>query len=242
MSGHSKWSTIKHQKEAKDKKRGNIFTKLSRVITVAVIKGGSADSETNFSLRLAIDRARAANMPKENIQKAIDRAGSKGGEGGQGLTEVVYEGFGPHQIALVIEALTDNTNRTVAELKKLLERGGGSLASPGSTSYLFEKMGLLAVAKKGDIETMMLKLIDLGAEDVGEKEEEIIVYTKAENLGRMRDQVALEKNFEITRAEIVMRPKVVVKIPEVSKSKKIQNFLDSLEEHDDVQRVFANIG
>lgn len=238
MSGHSKWSTIKRKKEAEDKKRGASFTKLARAITVAVQEGGSDDPEGNFALRLAIDRARTANMPKDNIQRAIDRGAGKGG-GGESLKEVVYEGFGPQKVAIVVEVLTDNTNRAVSEIKKIFETRGGSLASPGSVSYLFEKKGLVVVEKRGDFEEVMLKLIDLGAEEVEESEDAIEAYVRPEETAKFRNLVKKE-GLEVKEAEIVMRPKNVILIEGKQAAEKILGLMEALDSHDDVQKVWAN--
>lgn len=239
MSGHSKWSTIKHQKEAKDQKRGIVFTKLGRAIAVAVRQGGSTDPETNFGLRLAVERAKGANMPKDNIQKAIERGSGKEEGSGLSLKEVAYEGFGPQKVAIVVETLTDNSNRTVSELKKIFDRGGGSLSSPGSVAYLFDKAGMLFLDKEVQAEEMMLKLIDLGAEDVEEVENGIKVYTQAEKLAQFKNKL-VEAGFKVRTMEIVMKPKVLVEIKEEKVSQKIISLLAALNAHDDVQKTWVN--
>lgn len=239
MSGHSKWSTIKHQKEAKDQKRGTVFTKLGRAITVAVHQGGSTDPETNLSLRLAVERAKGANMPKDNIQKAIERGSGKGEGSGSSLKEVVYEGFGPQKVAIVVETLTDNSNRTVSELKKIFDRGGGSLSSPGSVAYLFAKAGMLVLDKEVQAEEMMLKLIDLGVEDVEEVKDGIEVYTQADKLTQFKNKL-VEAGFKVRTMEIVTKPKVLVEIKEEKVGQKIISLLAALNAHDDVQRTWAN--
>jgi YebC/PmpR family DNA-binding regulatory protein len=240
MSGHSKWSTIKHQKEAKDQKRGTVFTKMARAITVAVRKGGSPDPETNFALRLVIERARAANMPKDNIQKAIARGAGKGeGEGATSLKEAVYEGFGPGRVAIVVETLTDNTNRTVSELKKIFERGGGSLASPGAAAYLFEKKGLILLAKEGDLEEVMLELIDLGVEDVNEVSEGVEVHISTDRLAHFGDLLT-KGGFKVQKMEIVMRPKTKMVVADQKEAEKVGSLLKAISDHNDVQKVWAN--
>lgn len=238
MSGHSKWSTIKHQKGVKDQKRGVVFTKLAKAITVAVHEGSSDDPEMNFNLRLAMERARAANMPKSNIQKAIDRGAGKG-EGGKQLKEVTYEGFGPQKTAIIVETLTDNTNRTVSELKKIFEIRGGNLASPGSVSYLFYKIGFILVDKKNDCQEQMLALIDLGATDVEEGQEAIKVYTEPENLNNFKE-LAVKSGFEVTQMEIIMKPKTTIKDVGPKAAEKITALLDAIDSHDDVQQVWVN--
>jgi len=238
MSGHSKWSTIKRKKEAQDQKRGALFTKLARAIMVAVKKGGSSDSEMNFALRLAIEKAKTANMPKENIEKAIERGEGKG-EGSEELKEIIYEGFGPQKVAILVEALTDNSNRTVSELKKIFERGGGTLASSGSASYLFKKTGLLVVKKRKKVQKQMLKLIDLGAEDVEEAEDAIEVYVGSQKLIPFRDLVT-GAGLRGDEMEIMMRPKVAIKIENEKISQKVLSLMETLNAHSDVSKTWAN--
>jgi len=167
MSGHSKWSTIKRAKEANDAKKGALFTKLARAITIAA-KGGGADPDMNMKLRFAVEKARQSNMPKENIERAIEKGV---GEGGVQMQEMVYEGYGPLGVPIVVEAATDNKNRTAQEIKNLFERGGGTLGAPGSVSFQFERTGQLVLEKGDDPEGRMLELIDLGAEDLEEAED-----------------------------------------------------------------------
>ena len=238
MSGHSKWSTIKHQKGVADQRRGVAFTKLGRAITIAVRENGSGDPESNFSLRLAIDRAKAANMPKDNIERAIERGLGKGGNG-ENFKEVVYEAFGPQQIGIIIQVLTDNTNRTIAEVKKIIEHSGGVMASPGAVSYLFEKKGFLRVAVKGDAEEAMLDLIDLGAEDVELAGEEIRVITTPEKLSLLKDSI-MTAGYEIQQMELSMAPKVQIPVEDEKKAEKVISLLEALDDHDDVQSVWTS--
>ncbi len=238
MSGHSKWSTIKRQKEIKDSHRGQVFTKLANAITIAVKSGGGiADPEKNFKLRLSIEKARSLNMPKENIQRAISR-GSGDKETG-GWSEVAYEGYGPEGIAVVVEAATDNRNRTGAEIKNIFERAGGSLAGPGSVSFQFSKTGLLTVAKKDNTDEQILSLIDLGAQDVEEVADMIEVYTKLEELKEIKDQIE-KKDFEVLDVELIMKPVNNIPINTQEKAGKVLKFMELLEEHDDVQKVYSN--
>jgi YebC/PmpR family DNA-binding regulatory protein len=239
MSGHSKWSTIKRKKEAEDQKRGAVFTKLAKAIIIAAQTGGSPDPEMNFSLNLAVDRAKAANMPKENIQRAIDR-GSGQGEGSGVLKEVVYEGFGPQKVAILVEVLTDNTNRTVSEIKKIFETKGGSLASANAVAYLFEKVGLLLVVKGEDPETTMLQLIDLGAEDIEEVEDGIEVYVPARELAAFKEKFE-QKGIRVKEMEIARRPKTTVVLADQEKAKKVLALMEALNNHDDVQKTWANL-
>ena len=235
MSGHSKWSTIKHKKAAMDAKRGNIFTKLATVIAVAVKKGGSGDPEINFSLRLAIERARAANMPNVNIERAIDRGLGKG-DGGE-LSEFVLEGYGPGGVAIVIEIVTDNRNRIVAQVNTMLDKAGGSLAEPGSVLYLFSRVGRVDYGGKLK-EDDTLELIELGAADWEEEEQGGVIWTE---LGKENDvaKYMMEKGYKKVEVEVMYKPSLVVEVGE--KRKIIENLLEQLEENDDVQGVYANI-
>ena len=238
MSGHSKWATIHRQKETTDAKRGQGFTKISSAIIVAIRSGGGVtDPDKNFKLRLAIEKGRAINMPKENVERAITRAAG-GGEGG-GFEEITYEGYGPGGVAIMIEAATDNKNRTVQELKNIFERGGGTLASQGAVAYQFSPKGLITVAKTGNSEETILKIIDLGVEDVEEEEDAIEVYTKPEELEQVRVKLQ-QSGFEIKSFELTMKPNTVVPIVEKDTASKVLALMERLEEHNDVQRVFAN--
>jgi len=235
MSGHSKWSTIKRQKGTEDRRRGLTFSKLARAIAVAAKDG--ADPESNFKLRLAMEQAKSANMPKETIKRAIDRGVGK--EGREEFEEASYEGYGPSGTAILVEALTDNKKRTVSALKNIFERGGGNLASPGSVAYQFEKMGLITVKKPKDVDQAMLSVIDLGAEDVEEATDAIEVYTKPTDLDGFKEKLK-DSGFEILESQIFMRPKMIVAIKEKKEADKILRLMENLEAQDDVQRVFAN--
>jgi len=238
MSGHSKWSKIHRQKEVTDAKRGQLFTKLGRAITVAVKAGGGvADSEANFQLRLAIEKARQFNMPKVNIERAIQR-GVKGSGGGS-LEEITYEGYGPEGMAVLVEVATDNKQRTGQEVKNLFAKGGGSLGGPGSVSYQFESTGSLVISKPQDTEEAILKIIDLGAEDVEEGDDEIEIYVKPENLEEIKAKLQ-ELNFKLKSFELAMKPRNLVKVKDQQKAAKILNFMNKLQDHDDVQKVSAN--
>ncbi|MEJ2441668.1 MAG: YebC/PmpR family DNA-binding transcriptional regulator [Patescibacteria group bacterium] len=235
MSGHSHYATIKRQKESKDLAKGKIFSKLAREISIAVKSGGGPSPDSNYKLRVAMDKARAANMPKVNIERAISK-----GSGGEALEEVTYEGFGPEGIAVMVETATDNRNRTGQEIKGIFERGGGGLAGPGAVSFNFTPRGLLVIKKDKDSEEQMLKLIDLGVEDLEETEDGIEAYVEGSKLGEIRDK--LEKdNFQISSAELVQKPKNYQTISNEDKAKKVLSFLDKLEDNDDVQKVFTNL-
>ncbi len=238
MSGHSKWSTIKRQKELKDARRGQVFTKLGNAITTAVRSGGGiGDPEKNFKLRLAVEKAHSLNMPNQNIQRAIERG--MGGKGGADWSEIVYEGYGPEGVAIMVEATTDNKNRTTSEIKNLFERGGGNLASPGAVAFQFKKLGLITVEKVNDIDEQILKLIDLGAEDVEEATDVIEVYVKPETTREMRKKIE-DLGFKVLSEELIMQPSNWVKIENKEKAEKVLKFMENLEEHDDVQKVYAN--
>lgn len=233
MSGHSHYATIKRQKAATDAARGNIFSKHAKAIMIAAKAG--ADPESNFRLRVAIDRARADNMPKENIKRAIEKATSEGGV----LNEVVYEGYGPFGVSVIVEAATDNKNRTAQEMKNIFERAGGSLAGPGAVSFNFESKGFLLVKKSEDKDTQMLTIIDMGAEDILESEDGLEVYVAPDKLGEIKKKIEAG-GYEVSQAEIQMKPKNLIEVsPE--ESEKIMKFLETLESHDDVQKVYANI-
>jgi YebC/PmpR family DNA-binding regulatory protein len=234
MSGHSHYSTIKRQKAATDAARGNVFSKHARAIMIAAKSGG--DPDTNFKLRVAIDKARLDNMPKDNIERAIAKATSEGGA----LEEISYEGFAPGGVAVIVEAATDNKNRTAQEIKNLFERGGGTLAGPGAVSYNFESKGFLLVKKQDDPETQMLSLIDMGVEDVQDSPDGIEVYTSPEGLKEIKKKIE-DGGFEVSETEIQLKPKNLQTVTTPDEVTKILKFLDSFEEHDDVQKVYSNI-
>lgn len=235
MSGHSKWSTIKRQKEATDLQRGKIFSKLSRLIAIASLDG--LDPETNFKLRLAMERAKQANMPKENILRAIKRGSGK--EGQEKWEEIVFEGYGPAGIGVIVEVVTDNKNRSTAEIKNIFERGVGSLAGPGAVSYQFKKMGLITVEKTKDVDSQILQLIDLGAQEVEEATDAIEVFTAPEQLKEIKDKIE-KAGFKIKEGELVMQPLSSLVIDDPQKAEKVLKFMEALENYDDVQKVYAN--
>ncbi|OGD83053.1 hypothetical protein A2165_00595 [Candidatus Curtissbacteria bacterium RBG_13_40_7] len=239
MSGHSKWSTIKRQKGATDVKRGQVFTKLGNAITIAVREGGGGDPVSNFKLRLAIDQAHAANMPKENIQRAIDRGMGKG-LGGNQLQSVTYEGYGPGKVALIIEATTDNKNRTTSEVKGVIEHGGGTFVSPGAVSWMFSEEGLIVVPKNGkSIDEFLDLAIEAGAEDVAEAGDVVEVYTKPETLESVK-KILIEKGLNPTSVEISKKPSTTVSISDKQIAKRILDLMEKLESLEDVQKVWSN--
>ena len=238
MSGHSKWATIKRQKGANDAKRGQLFTKLSRAITIAVRQGGGSDDPaSNFRLRLAVEAARAANMPKDNIERAIQKAGGKQEDA---LVEAVYEGFGPGGFSVVVETLTDNKLRTVSEVKNVFNKNGGSMGAQGSVMYQFEKNGVITVAKDGKtLDEIFLIAADSEVEDIEEAGEDVLLYTKPENVATIKDELATN-GLTIKTFELLLRPVVINAISDKAASEKALSFVDKLESLDDVQRVYAN--
>jgi len=237
MSGHSKWSSIKHQKGVADARRGQLFTKLTREIIVAVRQGGNSP-ETNIRLRLAVQKARDNNMPLENVQKAIKR-GSGELEGTQ-LVEMILEGYGPSGVAILVQALSDNRNRTVQEVRNIFSRGGGSLGESGCVAWLFDSKGLIAIEPNDlDTEELTLQAIDAGAEDVNVGNEYVEIYTKPEELETVR--AALEQgNIPIASAELCMAPKTTLELEEKPALQTLK-LLHKLEELDEVQCVFSNV-
>jgi len=238
MSGHSKWAQIKRQKGVADVRRGQAFTKLANAITIAVRQnGGIGDPAQNFKLRLAVEKAREANMPKENIQRAIEKGMGKGK--GEEFVEVQYEGYGPAGVAIIVEAATDNKLRTNGEVKNTFDKNGGNLGTPGAVSYMFQQKGMVTVGKNGkSVDDVFLIAADAGAEDVEEAGEEIIIYTKPEELAKVRDAIA--KELSVTSAELTRKPVVTVPIQTPEQVKQILSFTEKLEALDDVQKVYAN--
>jgi YebC/PmpR family DNA-binding regulatory protein len=236
MSGHSKWSSIKHKKGAADAKRGKLFTKLARAITVAARDGGGS-VDANPALGLAVQKARDASMPKDNIQRAIDR-GTGEGDDAAAIESVVYEGYGPGGAAILVEALTDNRNRTGSEVRHAFDSHGGSLGEPGSVAWQFEKRGVILVDGDRYGEDDLMAAIDAGAEDVSEDGDLIKVTTTASDLAAVRS--ALEAaGVEVQSAELSMEPKSTVEVGE-SDATALLRLMDTLEEQDDVDSVHAN--
>lgn len=236
MSGHSKWSTIKHQKGAADAKRGQLFTKLTREIIVAVRQGG-VSPEGNARLRLAIQKARDSRMPNDNIDRAIKKG--SGAMEGAILEEVALEGYGGGGAAILIQALTDNRNRTLQEVRNVFSRNGGSLGEPGSVAYLFESKGVITMKTEGlDPDDLALQAIDVGADDVKVETGLIEIYTRPNELEKVR--TALEaKNLKVGSAELAMIPKTLLALDEKAALQTLK-LLDKLEDLDEVQHVFSN--
>lgn len=232
MSGHSKWSTIKRQKGAKDAARGAMFTKLGNAIAIAA--RGGADPDMNFALRMAIDKAKAANMPAANIQRSIDRVKDK--DSAQ-LQEVLYEGYGPGGVAVLVECATDNTNRTYPEVKLAFSKHGGSIAEKGAVAFQFDRKGLIRVAGSGD--DVLMQALDAGAEDVQEEAGESIIYTDPKELAKVRDAVHAA-GLEILEAELTYVPNNTVEVTDASTAGKIMRMMDALEASDDVTATHVN--
>jgi len=236
MSGHSKWHSIKHKKAVVDARRGQHFTKLARAITVAAREGGG-DPDGNPTLALAVQKARDASMPKDNIERAIAKGTGEGVDADQ-IETVLYEGYGPGGVALLIEALTDNRNRTGADVRHILSKNGGNLGEPGSVSYLFDKRGVIVVDATRYDEDDLMPAIDAGAEDISRDDDVFEVITEPGDLGRVRE--ALQRSgVEIERADVSQRPKSRVPLGE-AQAGKLLKLIDALEESDDVSAVDAN--
>jgi YebC/PmpR family DNA-binding regulatory protein len=236
MAGHSHWAQIKRKKAAQDAKRGQLFTKLIREIIVAVRAGGSGDPELNPRLRAAIQAARAANMPKENIERAIKKA--LGLEEGTNYEEAVFEGYGPGGVAILINAITDNRRRTVSELRHLFSKHGGNLAEPGAVAWIFEQKGLIVVPKKEE-EKVLEIAIEKGAEDTKEYESEIEVITDPSQFEEIKKALE-DAGIEIISAKITMVPKTTVSVEDESTASSLLKLIEALDDHDDVQQVYAN--
>jgi len=239
MSGHSKWAQIKRQKAVTDKKKGAIFTKLGYTITIAARQGGG-DPAINFKLRIAIDKAKAANMPNDNIERAILK-GAGGGDSAS-LEEVIYEGFGPEGSAVMIEALTDNKNRTTSVVRNIFSKYSGNLGSSGGVSYLFNKKGVVRVLRSEvpSLEKFELAMIDAGADDIIEEEEGLTILTRPEKLSAVKK--LLEKsNIKTESADIEMVPTTKINLPDQTAKDKLSKLLEELENCEDINNYYTNV-
>jgi YebC/PmpR family DNA-binding regulatory protein len=232
MSGHSKWSTIKRQKGAKDAARGAVFTKLGNAIAIAARAG--TDPEMNFTLRLAIDRAKAANMPSANIQRSIDRVKDKNSAQ---LQEVMYEGYGPGGVAVLVETATDNTNRTYPDVKVAFSKHGGSIGEKGSVAFQFDRKGVIRVKATGD--DVLMQALEAGADDVQEEDGESLIYTDPKDLAKVRETLAAA-GLDITEAELTYVPNNTVEVTDAATAGKIMRMMDALEDIDDVTATHVN--
>jgi len=237
MSGHSKWATIKRSKGAADAKRGKLFSKLSKNISVAVrTGGGNADTSFNFKLRIAVDKARQAAMPADNIDRAIRRGA---GEGKEAIENVAYEGYGPAGSALIIEAVTDNKNRTTQNVRNIFNKSGNRMGEQGSVGWMFESRGQILVERQPGTEDLALELIDQGVEDVRESEDGLEIYTAPADLERIKKWLE-DKGFKTASAEVIMQPNQAVSLAGEDATA-LQELIDALEEDDDVMTVHTNL-
>lgn len=232
MSGHSKWSTIKRQKGAKDAARGALFTKLGNAIAIAAREG--ADPDTNFGLRMAVDKAKAANMPAANIQRSIDRVKDKNAAQ---LQEVLYEGYGPGGVAILAEVATDNINRTYPEVRLAFSKHGGNIAEKGAVAFQFDRRGTIRVAATGD--DVLLQALDAGADDVQEEGGESLIYTDPKALAKVR-QTLSDNGLKIEEAELTYVPQTTVEVSDASTAGKIMRLMDALDEIDEVTNTHVN--
>lgn len=241
MSGHSKWAQIRRSKGVNDARRGQLFTRLGREIVVAVREGGGGDPNANFRLRMAVQHARDANMPMDNIDRTIKRA--LGSAEGSSLEEITYEGYGPAGTALLVQTLTENRNRTVAEVRNAFNRNSGNMGENGCVDWLFEAKGILEVELHGqDADELSLEAIDLGADDVepvGADDETITIYTEPSELEKVR-QAFEAKKYNVVKAESTMVPKTRIELGEEKVAHQFMRLLEKLEDLDDVQNVYSN--
>jgi len=237
VSGHSKWSSIKHKKGAADAKRGQLFSKLSRAIIVAAREGGP-DPEGNATLATAIQKARDNSMPKDNIERAIAR-GTGAGADGEAYETVTYEGYGPNGVAVLVEAVTDNRNRTAADVRHTFAKNDGNLGTSGAVGWLFERKGVILVPDSAAEEDVMLAAADGGAEDVSVEGSSYEVISAPDDLQAVRTALE-EAGIEVESAELTMLPKTTVQIEDEAAARKLLRLMDALEENDDVQDVYAN--
>jgi YebC/PmpR family DNA-binding regulatory protein len=237
MSGHSKWSSIKHKKAAVDAKRGKIFTKLVKEITISAREGGGG-LDSNARLRTAVQSAKAQNMPQDNIDRAIKKG--TGELPGVNYVEISYEGYGPGGIAIMLDIVTDNKNRTVAEIRNVFTKRNGSLGETGCVGWMFTKKGLITVKKDlVDEETLMNIVLEAGAEDINLEEDLYEIYCQSADFENIKDSI-LKNNLNFESAEITMEPNNTIEITDVNIAKQLMNLMEELEDHDDVQNVYAN--
>jgi YebC/PmpR family DNA-binding regulatory protein len=238
LSGHSKWSSIKHKKGAADAKRGQLFSKLSRAIIVAAKQGGG-DPANNLALQNAIEKARSYSMPKDNIDRAIAK-GSGADADADAFESVLYEGYGPEGVAVIVEALTDNRNRTAADVRHLFSKHGGNLGTSGAVAWQFDRRGVVVVPAQGvDEEELLLAAADAGADDINRDGDVFEVTSAPESLGGVRAAIEAA-GFGVDNAELALVPKTTVTIDDESKARQVMRLIDALEENDDVQDVYAN--
>lgn len=236
MSGHSKWSTIKHKKALTDAKRGKLFSKISRMLMVAVREKGPKQ-ETNLALRLALEKAREANMPGDNIDRIIKKYSVGGGEK---LESVQFEAYGPSGSAFIVDAITDSRNRTSQEIKHALSKHGGALAAPGSVLWLFDKFGKITVAQSGSRDALELSAIEAGAHDIGEENGKFIVFTKPEELHKVAEGLK-ERGVIVENAILDYIPKMTVALKDDAAKNGVEALFEALDDNDDVQEIYSNV-
>ncbi|MDX1357284.1 MAG: YebC/PmpR family DNA-binding transcriptional regulator [Clostridia bacterium] len=237
MAGHSKWANIKHKKERSDAKRGKIFTKIGREIYVAVKQGGP-DPDGNSKLRDVIAKAKAANMPNDNIARSIKKA--SGAAAGENYEEMVYEGYGPSGVALIVEAMTDNKNRTASDVRHIFDKYGGNLGTSGCVSYMFDRKGVIIIEKKEglDEDTVIMAALEAGADDVLTEEEYFEILTTVNDFSHVREELEKE-GYEFMEAQLQMVPQTMVTLDE-KHSVTMEKLIDMLEDNDDVQNIYHN--
>jgi YebC/PmpR family DNA-binding regulatory protein len=239
MSGHSHWATIKHKKGAIDARRGKLWSKLSRAIIIAARHGGG-DPTMNLKLRYAIDKARQVSMPKDNIERAIKRG--TGEIEGVTYEEITYEGFGPGGVAIMVDVMTDNRNRTAGEVRKIFERGGGNMGSAGCVGYLFERKGVISIDATGrDEDSLMEIVLDAGAEDLRSQAGKFDIICDPAHFNKVQEALAAHQ-ITPTEAEITQLPKTTVDVPDTETAVKVVRLMRALDDHDDVQNVYYNLG
>ncbi len=236
MAGHSKWSKIKRQKGKNDNARGQVFTKMAREMTVAVREGGSGDPDANFRLRLAIQRAKAAGVPKDNIDRAIQK-GLGGDSDGDNYENIQYEGYGPGGVAVMIDALTDNRNRTAGDVRSYFNKSGGNLGETGCVNWMFNKKGILRYEDLEDPDSLFMEALEAGAEDIQDEEGQVEVITEPDDLQAVSEALSA---YESTDQNVEYVPLNTVTVTDADDAKKLLKLLDLLEEHDDVQNVHSN--
>ncbi|MTI70939.1 MAG: YebC/PmpR family DNA-binding transcriptional regulator [Firmicutes bacterium] len=238
MAGHSKWANIKHRKGKQDAKRAKIFTKLARKITVAVKEGGD-DEEYNPALKTAIEKAKAQNMPNDNIERAIKKG--TGDLEGASFEELIYEGYGPSGVAVMVQCLTDNKNRTASDVRHYFDKHGGNLGSDGCVSFMFDRKGLLAIDKDENIdeEELMLEAIEAGAEDFQIEKDYFEIITVPEDFSKVRD-ILKENGYKFSTAEVSFVPQTTTELKDEKDIKAMSKLIDALEDNDDVQEVYHN--
>ena len=240
MSGHSKWAKIHRQKAVTDQQRGKIFTKLGRAITVAVKEGGGvADPDMNFKLRLAIDKARQANMPGTNIQKAVASAAGPGAD--SNWEYITYEGYGPVNTAVLVEVVTDNRNRALSEIKQIFDKSGGRLGQAGSVNYLFDRVGQILIETAKTTDDQILQIMEIpGVTDLEQQPEGLEITTEPTQLKSVQEKITTGFKLPVSEAEIIMKPKISRQVND-DESTKVQQFIDKLEDSDEVQNVWSDV-